>query len=437
VKSRCPTGQGFWYKVGTESGGGVAGGIDGGAVKKFLILIAVLAAGYGGFVFWQHQRTEKQQAAARLAAAHAMWYRFRLTAEYDGKPFSFDQFVHCGFITYGGGPFGAVSSLTTRDQHPGSIIQAMSDGSYVAVRIPDFCLLYRRYEPKKEETVSSRLPGWRLRGPYDVLPLVSWHRYGSAPRSERYISEAYYQHPRARLKNLKSTVEFMPLGYKPVNAEAIYQQKVDPGNLFPGGHFIMPIPDPRIFIPELVPTRMYGQGRFVVYDRPSAEARARATQSWTEAQFEEANRLRIERAWLPDNVFDGRWDYKSGCWSSMTGYKPLASNLPPDPYEYGPMYDPYPTTESVPAKRKLLDDSIAQRKACLALYGKAQTMMIVNGTFEPSRNSLGMLVYQAWPGGKEYKYRIDGVMADQFLYRNYVFDSKNNSWFVIRFLGGA
>ena len=156
---------------------------------------------------------------------NAMWYHFKFEAEYQGKPFKLDQFVHCGLTEISGGSFGATPAITTRGMQPLTVGRPLPDGSYVIVRIPDLCLRYRNYRAGIDEGSGSRLPGWKSRGPLEVLPLVIWNdRRPNTTRVESYISPSYYSESGARFGRPRSTVSFMPVGYRPPNAIAILQQ---------------------------------------------------------------------------------------------------------------------------------------------------------------------------------------------------------------------
>lgn len=181
-----------------------------------------------------------QQVLKQANGPNSMWYRFTFTAEYEGKPVKFDQYVYCGYartpyISAQGGTASPARPITKRVQ-PETIAKTMNDGSQLLLRVPDVCDWHRGRSDKAEKDKaqdSFGRPHWVSLGSFKVLPLIVWSdktplgddAATQPERVELYVGEAYYTNALARLKKPSGSITFMKAGFVPENFEKIITQK--------------------------------------------------------------------------------------------------------------------------------------------------------------------------------------------------------------------
>ncbi|HEX8224133.1 MAG TPA: hypothetical protein VF605_09985 [Allosphingosinicella sp.] len=348
-----------------------------------------------------------------------MWYRFNFEASYQGRPIRFDQFVACGLETFEGGSFGATPSLTTRTMRPMTVGQRMADGSHVVVRIPDLCLRYRRHETQTDEIRGGRLPGWISPGPFSLLPMVLWNdRRPQTTLVEAYVSEAYYRHPEARLKDPKATVEFMPLGYRPPDAEKILQRpdepQYDPDPRSRAEREAWKHPDPdrpeqfaawaivpisdlneyaqRFGTAPFAPDPGFRHPRFARYVPPAAPAGDMP--------------LSLQPEYLDPQFVEA-------CLTGLKAGEPAFSNLPPDPADYHfhqtkmDLEEDREASARAKARGELRATATERRKlqaqrraACFGRLSELRSLTLGEGALETGEAVPGSLVFRRWGGRK-------------------------------------
>lgn len=188
-------------------------------VRRWAVLIACgsiisVAAGCGLMGGDEAERTLRENIKLG-GGPEAMWYHFTFTAKYRGEPFRLSQWVHCGWRTIAGGLFGSAPAITTRAMYPRQIGRRMPDGSYIVVRVPEMCHHHRNFFDGGEFR-----PGWQSRGPFSVLPLVTWNdRRPNTRVVEQYVGRGYYRDPRARVTDPRGRIDLMPVGFHPEDYE--------------------------------------------------------------------------------------------------------------------------------------------------------------------------------------------------------------------------
>jgi hypothetical protein len=356
----------------------------------------------------------------------SMWYRFKFEATYGGRPVQFDQFVHCGRVRVPGGPLGATPALTTRGMHPETIGAPLADGSHLVLRLPDLCLRHRRYEINGPYLRGGqRLPGWESRGPFSVLPLVIWNdKRPNTTRAESYVSPLYYDQPEARIKSPRGSVEFMPLGYEPPNADAVLAQKNEP--LFDSGPKINPATGkpwamgerPYLSAQVVVPISNMNQ---YVAELEALKARYPADTKHIEHPRMTANYQRPGPrftsydwighpgyAWKAEhrNYFPA--GYVEDCIRDLQEGFPGMSDLPPDTYDHH-FYEDRESVERAQegtAERRAkgsfgytraeqIEWEFHRRKNCYLHLGQLRSISVDKGRFEATELP-GAIVYRPW-----------------------------------------
>ena len=366
------------------------------------------------------------QAIADARSPEAMWYRYTFEGDYQGEPVKLDLMVYCPTRSVTGGSLGQSTGFTIRSQHPMTIAQQMDDGSQVLVRIPDVCQRYRAY--KEGEGFQQ---GWEAPQTIDALPYVVWSDvYPKAERIEAYVSPAYYDHPDARLQIVDSKVHLLPLGSHPDNFMDVLKQP----------HAIPYSPNPWLNEGALEGEWMNRSGRYndpdnqfvSLYQIPVTNMNAYAEQ------------FKIRRPDLDrDYTFDeerGFSDPNIAAYSDSSS-APADDGSDPDNITHncvmhgtGDIKSGRPLRTSVPYDRRTPGSDKTSRRAqnwylrkkqeanCRDRLAKLRSFEIVDGRFDTSRSTPGVLVYHRWgrPGGdwrnpdkeKQLKLQTAGLVDD-------------------------
>lgn len=361
---------------------------------------------------------ESKKVSAEDSESPEMWYRFKFEADYRGEPVRFDQYVACGLKTFPGGSLGATPSLTTRGMHPLAVGRRLSDGSHLVVRIPDLCLRNRRYNVHTDEIRAGRQAQWASPGPFTLLPLVIWNdRRPDTTLVEAYISPSYYRQPEARVRNLRASVEFLPAGQRPPNADAVAAQTDEPQY----------DPDPRS--PEqreswktaAFQDRPEGMAAYATVPIPDLNAFAKrfgaeplaAASKQDQPAFVRYDYYRSGRDMPPLGLQPDYVDPRTiqDCLHRLQIGEPAFSGLPPDPFDYQYYQtdvdlehdvkvaaaarakgEAWPT---VTERRKLKAE---RRRKCFERLGEMHSFTLGEQGFEADDSPPGALIYRRWGG---------------------------------------
>lgn len=136
-------------------------------------------------------------------------YVVKIDLNYKNKTISLTRQIKCSLTTIAGGSIDQSPSIAVRTLYPKSIGTIAHDGSFIAIKTPDFCLKNRKYKSGKIISPSSRLQSWASPGPYNFFPLVIWSNSRKNPEViEEFISPKYYSYPGRRLDIIRSSVSF-------------------------------------------------------------------------------------------------------------------------------------------------------------------------------------------------------------------------------------
>lgn len=340
----------------------------------------------------------------------AMWFHLSFEVEHRGKKIIFDQMVNCKMERQPGGSFGATPPSYSLKEQPSQLGRKLDDGSYLVVRVPALCHYNRRYPIDEPE--QQALPGWKEKGPFDVLPLTVWNdRRPNTTQVEVYFSQTYYAQPDARFRNASGRVEFMPLGWHPNKADEILALKnvgaygdrsylssdgKRQGLLLDGFQTWAMVPISNL---NLYREKIYGEYAPRVWKRN----RGYKDNRFVSYSYEDM---------LGNNVLGGG-DFSSpqmikDCITKIMLGAPLQTNMRTDPYEFGPMTE-LPAFKKLEAEAQLRAQrdnepfrsqhdvrkiQIEQKASCARRLSAIQSLSIERGTLVPGVHPKGALIYR-------------------------------------------
>jgi len=426
--------------------------------------------------------TQSQRSAMVLKQATgptAMWYRFSFKAQYQGDPVKFDQYVFCAAARtpYGSAHGNNANPVTIRPQ-PETAAKTMSDGSQLLIRIPNMCEKYRMAKNNDNRTNKDIAkgpygrPGWLSRGPFQTIPLVIWSdktpiddRLETQPeRVEAYFGRAYYNDPKARIKELDSSIELMPIGYFPPNYEAvltqkrayptlryfttnIYNKKQESHDYMRGIHpefrayYISPISDLNAYAEKYKDVGKFrevkvGDQKWEKKWVSSAPDKPEEESSFGHAEVSIFNSSQYDSGDIGEDESSHLMpNWQSKCIKKLKSGHPLYTNIPNKPGDNGFLAEEFYRKGSDSYSRSIKGRAESYRKQviCFENLNRLQSFDIVDGRLDTSPNIPGMIVYHRWqrpfPSGQSYNgipYSPD--FKPVVLFENNVFTEEQNDF---------
>ncbi|MEJ7928303.1 hypothetical protein WG908_16265 [Sphingobium sp. AN641] len=140
-----------------------------------------------------------------------MFYKISVDLVYNGSNLNLSQLVRCHVRTVSGGSLGQTTDLASRKISPQSVGISLKDGGFIALKIPDLCLINRAYKAGKPRSPSTRTAEWASTGPYNIFPLLIWADSEKNPSIiEEYLSPSYYGTTSSKINIIDSHVIFIP-----------------------------------------------------------------------------------------------------------------------------------------------------------------------------------------------------------------------------------